>query len=176
MTTETRERILEAALDALRAGQTVSLDSAARGARLTKPGLMHYFPTKQALMLGLVDLVSNRWEAQLTHHLGGGLDSATATERIRAYVDYAVGGDFDETDMVMLSDPRLRPALSARWAEQMQRWFELPADLPEETRGRLTAVRLLADGVWFATSTDVFAPTATEREQVRAIAYALLEN
>jgi len=176
MTTATRERILEAALENLRAGQPVSLDSAARGAGLTKPGLMHHFPTKQALMLGLVDLVSDRWEEQLTRHLGGGADGATPAARIRAYVDYAVAGDFDETDMIVFGDPRLRPALSARWTEQMQRWFDLPADLPEVARGRLTAARLLADGVWFAISTGVFPPSASEREQVRAVAYTLLEN
>lgn len=176
MTIDTRERILEAALQSLRDGRAVSLDSAARGAALTKPGLMHHFPSKEALMLGLVEHVAGRWERQLGRHLGGAPDDATPTDRIRAYVDYALDGDFDETDLVVFGDPRLRPALSARWTEMMARWFEVPADLPREMRGRLTAARLLADGVWFALSSGVFPPTESDRDDVRAVAYALLDE
>jgi AcrR family transcriptional regulator len=45
----------------LRRGVTVSLESAAQACGLSKPGLMHHFHTKQALMLALVD--------QATQHL-----------------------------------------------------------------------------------------------------------
>ncbi|MBD0322544.1 MAG: TetR family transcriptional regulator, partial [Aldersonia sp.] len=43
-----RDRVLEAALDVLRDGESITLDSAARRVGMTKPGLMHHFPTKEA--------------------------------------------------------------------------------------------------------------------------------
>lgn len=176
MISPTRGLILDAALEALRAGESISLDSAARRSGLTKAGLMHHFRTKEVLMLGLVDLVAERWEECLGAHLDVPVDEATPTSRIRAYVDYALSGDFDETDMVILSDPRLRQPLADRWVEKMQRWLVLPSDLPPELRANLNAARLLADGAWFASSTGVFALTPDERDQVRLVVYNLLEN
>ena len=41
---------------------------------------------------------------------------------------------------------------------------------------RLLAVRLLADGVWFADAAGVFAPDPQERARVRAVADELLEG
>lgn len=127
-------------------------------------------------MLGLVDMVANRWEEGLKAHLGTPVDEASPASRISAYVDYAISGEFDESDMVILSDPRLRQPLAERWVQQMHRWVALPADLPPSLHGNLTAARLIADGAWFASSTGVFALTATEAGQVRAVVNKLLEN
>ena len=40
-----------------RDGRVVSLDSAARAAGVTKPGLMYHFSTKQDLLMAMVDFV-----------------------------------------------------------------------------------------------------------------------
>ena len=52
----------------------------------------------------------------------------------------------------------------------------LPEHLSAERRSRLLAVRLIADGVWFADAAGVFAPDSEERARVRAVAGALLED
>ncbi|GAB3996126.1 hypothetical protein GCM10029992_15240 [Glycomyces albus] len=64
-----RTQILEGALDLLREGEAVSLESAARRANLTKPGVMYHFPTKEALMLALLDWVVDCWERDLNAQL-----------------------------------------------------------------------------------------------------------
>jgi AcrR family transcriptional regulator len=52
----TRERILRAAAGAIRrAGPNVSLDAIARTAEVSKGGLMHHFPTRERLMIALVE-------------------------------------------------------------------------------------------------------------------------
>ncbi|MCI2957133.1 TetR/AcrR family transcriptional regulator [Agromyces atrinae] len=174
MSTATRERILDTALEILRSGGTVTLDSASRESGLTKPGLMYYFPNKEALMLGLVDHVIERWERALRAALGSDPQHASARDRIRAYVDFALTTDFDETDIIMLADPRLREPLGARWVELLTPWFDLPDDLDAEERGRLTALRLLADGLWFASATQSFEPAEPERAYIRTLAEQLL--
>ncbi|WP_454262396.1 hypothetical protein [Pseudoxanthomonas mexicana] len=46
--------------------------------------------------------------------------------------------------------------------------------LPE--RGYITAVRLLADGAWFAGATGINIPTPDERAVILAAAYELLSK
>ena len=141
-----REIILQAGLDILRSGGTVSLESAAREACLTKPGLMYHFGTKEALMLALVDTVVDEWERQLRRRLGADPSQVTAAQRVEAYLDWCLSGGFDAQDLVMLTDPRLRSRLTERWKERFEEWFDVPEDTPAAVRGRLAAVRLLADG------------------------------
>jgi AcrR family transcriptional regulator len=171
-----REKILDGALTLLREGGTVSLESAAQRAELTKPGLMHHFHTKQALMIALVDHVVDRWEQELSDRLAGPISDASPRERMLAYLDWSLSGDFDTADLVMLADPRLREQLTARWEQRMAPWIGETADLPTAARARLTAVRLLADGGWLADASGVFPIPDDERDQVRAIALRLLEN
>lgn len=176
MPPDTRTRILECSLTILRSGGSVSLESAATEAGLTKPGLMYYFPSKRALMLGLVDYVSERWAAGMERHIAGPVAEATPGELTRAYLEFALTGQFDGTDMVMFSDPRLTEPLCDRWRSQMNAWVVLPGDLPDDERARLTAVRLLADGVWFARATEVFPPHPADLDRIRSLAHDILEN
>jgi AcrR family transcriptional regulator len=171
-----REKILDGALALLREGGTVSLESAAQRAELTKPGLMHHFRTKQALMIALVDHVVDRWERELANRVAGPVADASPRERMLAYLDWSLSGDFDTADLVMLADPRLRAELTARWEQRMAPWIGARADLPAATRARLTAVRLLADGGWLADASNCFPIPDDERDQLRAIAQRLLED
>ncbi|HEY4453412.1 MAG TPA: TetR family transcriptional regulator [Pseudonocardiaceae bacterium] len=171
-----RAKILDGALALLREGGTVSLESAAQRAELTKPGLMHHFHTKQALMIALVDHVVDRWEQELADRLATPVADASPRDRMLAYLDWSLSGDFDTADLVMLADPRLREALTARWEQRMARWVGPTTDLPAAARARLTAVRLLADGGWLADASGCFPVPDDERDQVRAIALRLLED
>lgn len=166
----------DGALHRLRRGSSVALESTAREVGISKPGLMYYFPTKEALMLGLVDYVALQWEKQLMSHLHGRIEEASPPQRIHAYVDFALTRNFDRTDIVMLSDPRLCEPLSARWSEQIAPWVHLPDELSADQRARLTAARLLADGAWFVGATNVFTPDHSACERLRAIAHALIEE
>ena len=121
MSTCSRERILDGALELIRGGGTVSLASAARQAGLTKPGVMYHFPTKEALMLALVDRVMDGWDAQMARRLPGPQEQVPAAERLRAYLDWCLSGEVDETDLVMLTDQRLRATLKERWVARVSR-------------------------------------------------------
>lgn len=169
-----RTKILDSALELLRSGGTVSLESAAQRSGLTKPGLMHHFRTKQALMLALVDHVCDRWERELSRRLPGPPAEASAQDRMLAWVDYSLSGSFDSADLVMLADPRLREQLSGRWAERLAPWIVLPAELPADVRTQLLSARMLADGVWLADATGVLPLADDERDRVRAVAVELV--
>lgn len=176
MIVDAHTRIFEGALATLRSGAAVTLESAAVASGLTKPGLMYHFHTKESLMLGLVAYVVGKWEQGLLERLGKAVSEARPAERIRAYIDFALTTHFDEADIVMLADPRLRETLSARWAESMAPWLDLPDSLPLEHRARLTAVRLLGDGLWFAGAASFFVPEPAELSLIRAVADEILEG
>lgn len=176
MASDTSTGILTAALQVLRAGDTITLDSVAEEAGLTKPGLMYHFESKEALMTGVVDHVMTMWETKLDSLLGKPVGKAGPVERIRAYVEFCLSGDFDYTDLAMMADPRLREPLTTRWADRMFEWVAVPADVNNEMRGRLVAARLIADGAWFAGASQLLEPDAAERERVRVVIDDLLKE
>lgn len=159
----------------VRQGGTISLDSVARAAGLTKPGLMYHFPTKEALMTGLVDHVVDAYERELAGRLPEA-EAATVQQRLAAYVDWAFTTTIDRADFVMFTDPRLCEQLTTRWAERLRGWTEVPAELPPARRARLLSARLIADGSWFADASGVFPLEDGERQAVWAVARALLEE
>jgi len=169
-----RARILDRALELMSEGGTLSLDSVARGVGLSKPGLMYHFPTKQALMLALVDHVVDRWDAQLRRRLPGPFEQSTPRQRVLAYLDWSLSGEFDHSDLIALADPRLREPLRDRFAARMQPWLRTPRRMPAAERNRITAVRLVADGAWFADASGIVPLSPVERRAVRALAHRLL--
>jgi AcrR family transcriptional regulator len=171
-----KEQILTGALAMLQAGSTVSLESAARQAGLTKPGVMYHFPTKEALMLALLDRVVDGWERDLAERLPVPVEEAPPGVRIRAYLGWALDCDVDPSDLVMFADPRLRAQLTTRWVERMRPWLELPPDLPPDVRARLAAVRLIAEGTWFAEALCAFPLEGASRDHLRDLALNLLEG
>ena len=172
-----RDDILGCALDRLRRGGALSLESAARAAGITKPGLMYHFPSKATLMAALVDRLVDDCERELRRRLPAETEAGFSVgDRLTAYVDWVCAGDFDSSDLVMFSDPRLREPLTAQWTERMRPWVEVPADLPEAKRSRLVAARLLADGIWFAQASDALPLDADEVERVRAVAHELIRG
>lgn len=173
--TTSRTDILEAALDLVREGEALSLDSVARAAHLTKPGLMYHFATKEALMTGLVEHRIAAYEQQLRERLAPGQERSVEA-LLGAYVDWTFTAEIDRSDLVIFSDPRLRERLSGLWAERLRPWLSVPDDLPPQRRTRLLAARLLADGSWFADASGLFPLTGEERRDVWALARTLLEE
>lgn len=170
-----RADILDSAMKLVREGGTLSLDSVARAAGLTKPGLMYHFPTKEALMTGLVDHVVDAYERELAGRLPD-QENASVEERLAAYVDWAFTTEIDRADFVMFTDPRLCEQLTTQWSERLRAWTEVPPDLPPERRSRLLSARLIADGSWFADASGVFPLQADERQAVWTVARRLLEG
>ncbi|MFI5706408.1 TetR/AcrR family transcriptional regulator [Kribbella sp. NPDC051620] len=169
-----RGQIIGAALDLLRRGDPVTLESAARAAGLSKPGLMYHFPTKEALVEAMVDHVLDGYERDFARYLTASSASPTPAERLFGYLSWAVEGSHDAADLVMMTDPRLREQMATRWADRLRAWTEVPGTLPIGTRARLHAVRLMADGCWFADASGVLPLTSPDREALLTVASELL--
>ena len=90
--------IIIAAKELIKNGETVSLDSVARTIGLTKAGLVHHFPTKKALMIGLIDNVAERWRTMLEE----APSKHSPEERMMTYLNYALSGEIDSSDFAFI--------------------------------------------------------------------------
>ena len=167
--------MLDAAEAHLGADGTLTLDSAARAAGVTKPGLMYHFATKELLLSAILERMSRRYEAGMVAcvqqapagpapdaaqsdcragsedaeqaHLD--FSAAPVSTRHLAYLRWACQAPLSPADLVIFADPHLRVTLTGKWQEQLDRWLAVPAHAPGTQQDRLLAVRLMADGVWF---------------------------
>ncbi|WP_224280263.1 TetR/AcrR family transcriptional regulator [Nocardioides lacusdianchii] len=172
-----RDDMVASTLTLARTGASVSLESAARAAGVTKAGLMYHFSTKQALMTAVIDHLMNQYEHELTQRLTSDNSTApTTTARLVAYLNWVCDGHFDHGDLVMFTDPRLREPLSARWNERMGEWVHIPETLPAKERARFHAVRLIADGIWLNSASNGISLTDEDRDAVQALAHQLLQE
>lgn len=159
--------ILDSALKVLRLGDALTIDAVAREGGLTKPGVVHHFPTKESLTLAVLDHLLAKWKDELIARAGANAD---AKDRLRAYVEYTLLGEMDSADLALFADPRLRDRLSARWAEQMNVWFG------ESNDPRVVAARLIADGAWIDRCLGILPQDHLQRTAVLDVALSLLEQ
>ncbi len=166
-----RTAVLDAVLRLLdrEGGAEISYDATAREAGLTKAGVMYHFPTREALVLGAVGHAARRWETAMRALAGAGPEDLTPVERLRAYVEVAVGGDLSTADVAVFADALYRPHHAGPWRKVFATWFDL-SDCPDPgLRARLCAARLAADGLWLARATGLFAPGEDGQPDVGAV-------
>jgi AcrR family transcriptional regulator len=174
--TDTRTRLLDAAARVLltTGAEQLTLAAVAAEAGVSKGGLFYHFPTKQALVAGMVDRLVGRFDAALA---AAGHAPGAAT---RAYLDGTVpaegglpGADATTAALLggLLVDPdALGPlrAAYARWQERLEHDGVDPAVA--------TAVRLAADGWWLARLLDLAAPAPGLHERTRAALVAMIDG
>lgn len=186
-----REAMLDAAEAHLGADGTLTLDSAARAAGVTKPGLMYHFSTKEELLAAILGRMAARYERELLEQIasrrscsdadvdsgaGEDLASAPAEQRHLAYLDWACQAQLSAADLVIFADPHLRVPLTEQWQEQVETWLSVPADVGADRRARLLAVRLMADGLWFDRAAGLLGEVDAQAERLRALAAEMLER
>lgn len=174
MRQSSKTAILDAALAVVSVpdGADITLDAVARQAGLTKPGLMYHFPTREALLLAIVEHAASRMEAAMHDQFrawGVTRETSSAAQRIRAYARITTCGDISRAEYAIFTEAAYRPALTAPWTTRMAAWLALPDDLPADERARLTLARLAADGVWAAAATGVFPPEPRDQAAVLAL-------
>lgn len=153
-------------------GVTISLESVAQEAGLTKPGLMYHFPSKEALMLGLVDHAAEDWARRLRERTGRSSEELSSVERHRAYVTVATTAEVSRADYWIFSDALYHPKLSRAWSEHLGPWFDTDG-LDGRAVSLLTAARFCADGAWMSEATGVF--RSDDLDAVRKHALALID-
>ncbi|MEU0092426.1 TetR/AcrR family transcriptional regulator [Kribbella sp. NPDC006257] len=143
----------------------ITFEATAKEAGVTKGGVLYHFPTRDHLVLGVVEYVAQRVDEAMLGQLGKPFEEATASERIRAYIRVVAAGRLTRADLAIFAESLANPALAAPWETALERWLALDKVTDRTIRARLRAAHLAADGLWIADATGIFAP-ADDRDAV----------
>lgn len=174
MRASSRDEILDAAMRVVDAvgGADITYQSVAHEAGLTKAGLMYHFPSKDAMMIAVIDHVIARWQRELQEVLGVPLAQSTLADRVRAFVRFAGDGGVTAGEFVVFSEAVRRPELSAPWLDYLQTWFGFGEDADASS---LLLVWLAANGLWVAEATGVLAIGTAQRAALLERLTALID-
>lgn len=175
MRPSSRTEIVEAALRVVDAEGDVDItyDSVARETGLSKAGLMYHFPTKEALMVGVMEHVVGRWQEELLTTLGMPLAESTLADRVRAFVRFAGEGGVTQGEFVVFAEAVRRPALSAPWLAYLRTWFGFEDDA---ATAPLLLVWLAANGMWIAEATGIVAVSSRQRRELLTLLDGLIDE
>ncbi|WP_165837590.1 TetR/AcrR family transcriptional regulator [Zavarzinia aquatilis] len=148
---ELRQQLLDAAATlSVRAGVgNLRLDAVAAAAGVSKGGLLHHFPSRQALLEALCEECLSRCDRRIEAELAA--DPVVAGRFSRAYLQVMTGVEVTERERVwgllsvmLFAEPEFRD----RWG----RWLAAHLARHDETGQSVLfdIVRLAADGIWLS--------------------------
>lgn len=168
-----RSQLLEATAEIIASHglAAVTLDAAARLAGVSKGGLLHHFPSRQALIEGVFKEITRRFEENIDRLAAA--DPEPRGRFSRAYLLAAVlpGDPFLESRLLgawalVMGE---RPELAAYWRDWLSGQIRRHGEDENSVPGRL--VRYAADGLWLAEGTG----SGGAPEDQRAVIEALLK-
>jgi AcrR family transcriptional regulator len=154
---KTREAVLKAAAQiiARQGSGAFTIEAVAHAAGVTKGGVLHHFPSKEALIIGLIDQVIEAFDARVAEALAA--EPAGKPGRwLRAYIRTVFS--------VQYEDANLLPALAAVVAADPQTLSRIRRGFEASQQAAVqdgldpllaTIIRLAVDGVVFARSLNV---------------------
>lgn len=151
MRTSKRTQILEAAARVVeREGvKSVTFDSVAAEAGLTKGGLLYHFASRDDLVQAIHQHLADQWEAQIAAAAGKPAHEATPTERLAAYTRVSIQSA-TRAELLFMLEGSTTPDHAAPWDAVMERWApSLTATNAHDPEALDQFIaRLAADGLW----------------------------
>ena len=168
---ETRHRLLAAASRVvlnLGVGH-LTLDAVASEAGVSKGGLLYHFPTKDALISGLLEDLLRSFDESIATALASGIDGSdgVAGRFLSAYVRASTAEDPRELELSagLLAAISTNLDLLIPWQQQYQIWQQrITQDGVDPVIA--TIVRLAVDGLWADDLFNIAPPDPVLRQQV----------
>jgi AcrR family transcriptional regulator len=165
----TRAEIIDMAIEvaAEQGAMGLTLDAVVARLPFSKGALLHHFPTKLALLEGVIDHLAGEMTAQVLEEAGR--DPNSYGRNARAYLRATVNDPVTERDVSIgraaLVACAVEPGLIVRWRAAMR---ALAEDDPVDPAGKDDALmlRLIADGLWMS---DLFGTHEVSPEQRKAL-------
>lgn len=165
--TDVRERALAAAiaLASRDGGHAMTIDAVAREAGVSKGGVLHHFPSKDALVRAVVSLLTERFEAAVD--AAAEQDMQPVGRYVRAFLRALSDPALAQVGRAMLSavahDPSLLDPLRDSYRRCQQRVARDGLDL-------VTAYQaiLVADALWYGAIFDLPPPPAEVLDALQA--------
>ncbi|MFI9554489.1 TetR/AcrR family transcriptional regulator [Nonomuraea endophytica] len=172
-----KERLLDAAADVLLTdgAESLTLEAVAKRAGVSKGGLFYHFPTKQALVAGMVERLTAAFDDALAR--AGGRPG----DYLRAYIEAtiplqpAAAAPADRVTVALLAGVLVDPAGLEPLRQRYAAWQErLAADGIDPAAA--TAVRLAVDGWWAARLLGLGEPGPDLHESTRRYLLEMIDR
>lgn len=153
----------------------LTLAQVAAAAGVSKGGLLHHYPNKEALLKGLLERESARFKAAVGRQLETFGDSPGA--KTRALVAASFEADACGQDLLLsllatvFENPDLLAVFRADWLSYRQSFLD--DGLPE---ARAMMIQLALDGLYFADLLGLEPPTGKLRDDLRQTLLSLTEG
>lgn len=154
--------------------QNLTLEAVAAAAGVSKGGLLYHFPSKDALILAMIDYYLQQFETRLQSHLAGDRNNPKAW--VRAYVLATLDPAPDEFDVSasMMAAIAINPRLLEAMRERYRVWQSTFDQALPPSIGRI--VRLALDGWWISNLLQLAPPDPLERELLQTSLLRLIEE
>jgi AcrR family transcriptional regulator len=142
-----------------------TIEDVAREASVSKGGVLHHFPNKEAILVGLLQDLIARFEADIESYRSQDPDSKGAFTRAFLRATIKPGAQcvdlFSALSSVFCNTPALldlQRESNAKWQQQMENDGIDPV--------HAAIVRFAADGLWFARVHDMGVPSEKIRQSI----------
>ena len=164
---ESKSEILKAALEVVRrsGAQSLTMDAVAEESGFSKGGVLYNFPTKDALITGMVEFLAGQFEAEVSAARERNLSSECPT--LSAMIEVTEGWLSEQRDLAqaMLATKADRPDLSEPFMGVKSRMkAAIEAELSD--RGKAWAIWACQEGLHFSEAHCVTIFTDEERALV----------
>jgi AcrR family transcriptional regulator len=166
----TRAKLLQAAITIVveHGAAHLTLNAVAQTAQVSKGGLLHHFPSKEALLYGIDDVATQMWSERLQYALAQEPEDQPGRWS-RAYIRACFDRQPEENH-VLLAVTRIvgvYPSLIERWRAMYQQAGAHVSDdgLP---MGRALSIQVACDGLWLSEMMGLPLLPETKRAAVRA--------
>ncbi len=172
--TDTRKKILDAASAVVlsRGATGLTLDQVAKEAGVSKGGLLYHFPSKEALLRGMIERVIADFESSMVDRIAQ--DPEENGRYLRAYISEAAAppepGSPQERRKRLQSALIAAVAVDNRLLDPLRERYKLYQEFVEKDvidSVEATIVRLVADAMWLSSLFDI--PTLTEEMQTKVL-------
>jgi AcrR family transcriptional regulator len=165
---KTRDKLIQAANGiVLQDGiNQLTLEAVAQKAGISKGGLLYHFPSKEALIQGMIEHYLVRFETRLQSHLPAE-EARKRGDWLRAYILATFQADDEENAISssLLAAIAVNPDLLQPMRERYTLWqAHIEADVTDRTTAAIIVMAL--DGLWVADLLDLSAVDKTNRDQV----------
>lgn len=133
----------------------LTLEAVAEEAGFSKGGLLYHFPSKEALVKGMVDHLTNNYREKIANK--SNMDLNDKGKWVRAYVDVTFNETYENKDMN--SGLLAAKAVNAELLDPIRKLYEEWQDEIEHDGIdpiKATIIRLATDGIWLAELFDIY--------------------
>ncbi|MFC4306621.1 TetR/AcrR family transcriptional regulator [Cohnella boryungensis] len=145
--------------------EKLTLEAVAKKAGISKGGLLYHFPNKDALILGVIEQLSNHFVEGFNKRAND--DPHSKGKWTRSYIETSFFGESDVNDLytaisaARFTNPEMLQRLQYEYSE-----IQKKIENDELDPVRSTLVRLAIDGLWFAEMFGLAPPKADLRQKI----------